>query len=165
MEGRTPSNPLKVFRGKGAALCVESAAFSIIIAAFRGKSVASSSLSAPLPLFLLLLHLLLSFSGFRRRARARALPEELANAGFTAAVAGLKAGDRITGLNGQAVSELDALADAVGKLKAGDKLAIKFVRGGDEKETAVVGGSAEGEAKLVTDAPKEEKKEENAGKR
>ena len=87
---------------------------------------------------------------------------EEVDAGFTAAVAGLKAGDRITGLNGQSVTELDALADAVGKLKAGDKLAIKFVRGGEDQETAVVGGSAEGEARLVADAPR--RREGRAGR-
>jgi S1-C subfamily serine protease len=84
---------------------------------------------------------------------------EEVDAGFTAAVAGLKAGDRITGLNGQNVTELDALADAVSKLKSGDKLAIKFVRDGAVQEASVVGGSSEGEAKLVQDAPKEEKKD------
>ena len=87
---------------------------------------------------------------------------EEVDAGFTAAAAGLKAGDRITGLNGKGVKELDALADAVGKLKAGEQIAIKFVRGGEAHEATVVGGSAEGEAKLVTDAPKEEKKDEPA---
>ena len=89
---------------------------------------------------------------------------EEVDAGFTAAAAGLKSGDRITELNGKAVSELDALADAVGKLNGGDTLSIKFVRDGETHEASVVGGSAEGEAKLVTDAPKDDKKDADAAK-
>ncbi|RZU98555.1 DegQ family serine endoprotease [Spiribacter vilamensis] len=52
-----------------------------------------------------------------------------------AAEAGLEAGDIVTGVNGTAIPDANAMANAIGLLKIGDEVDITYVRDGEERTT------------------------------
>lgn len=63
-----------------------------------------------------------------------------------AAEAGLEAGDIVTTVNGTAISDANAMANAIGLLKIGDEVDITFVRNGESQTaTATVGDPAVGQ--------------------
>jgi putative serine protease PepD len=63
-------------------------------------------------------------------------------AGGAAAEAGLKAGDTITAIDGQAVSDADALASLIASHQPGDALKVTYTRDGASRTTTVKLGSA-----------------------
>jgi S1-C subfamily serine protease len=69
--------------------------------------------------------------------------------GFTGAVAGLKKGDRLTRLNGQAVDNIDRVAAELKKVHAGDELSLTWARGEETIEARVVGAHGKDGAKLL----------------
>lgn len=93
------------------------------------------------------------------------LVAESVEEGFTGSVAGLKAGDKLTHLNGK---ELKTIEDIQGELKKavdGDKLVFAFSRGDEKLTASVVGAAGKGGAKLLAsesskkpEKPKEEPK-------
>lgn len=63
-----------------------------------------------------------------------------------AAEAGLEAGDIVTAVNGTAISDANAMANAIGLLKIGDEVDITFVRNGESQTaTATVADPAVGQ--------------------
>ena len=74
-----------------------------------------------------------------------------------AAAAGLKAGDVIVKLNGDAVKSPGELTRKVGALKPGDKADVTYIRGGDEKSASVTLGSVQAEKTAAADEKAEPK--------
>jgi len=83
--------------------------------------------------------------------------------GFTGSTAGLKAGDKITHLNGKELKTLEDVQGELKKLVDGDKLVIAFSRGEEKVTVSVLGAHGKGGAKVlasesVKPKPKEEPK-------
>ena len=70
--------------------------------------------------------------------------------GFTGKAAGVQKGDRITGVNGKAVKTLDELEALLKKIRSGQEVALRLVRGEETIDVVVVGSSDKGGAKLVS---------------
>ena len=70
--------------------------------------------------------------------------------GFTGKAAGVQKGDRITGVNGKAVKTLDELETLLKKIRSGQEVALRLVRGEETIDVVVVGSSDKGGAKLVS---------------
>ena len=70
--------------------------------------------------------------------------------GFTGKAAGVQKGDRITGVNGKAVKTLDELESLLKKIRSGQEVALRLVRGEETIDVVVVGSSDKGGAKLVS---------------
>lgn len=84
--------------------------------------------------------------------------------GFTGEAAGIQKGDRITRLNGKEVKSLDELEALLKKVKSGQEVSMRLVRGEETLDVVVVGSSRKGGAKLVsTKSTKPEKKDPKPG--
>lgn len=70
--------------------------------------------------------------------------------GFTGKAAGVQKGDRITGVNGKAVKTLDELEALLKKIRSGQEVSLRLVRGEETIDVVVVGSSDKGGAKLVS---------------
>ena len=70
--------------------------------------------------------------------------------GCTGKAAGVQKGDRITGVNGKAVKTLDELEALLKKIRSGQEVALRLVRGEETIDVVVVGSSDKGGAKLVS---------------
>ena len=73
--------------------------------------------------------------------------------GGPAEKAGLKAGDLITQLDGEAVGGVQELVKSIGSHKAGDKVKLQFVRDGKAEEINVTLGEIPKD--LIKDPPKD----------
>jgi serine protease Do len=82
--------------------------------------------------------------GLGLKTAAGALVDQ-AEPGTPAAEAGLKSGDVITKLNGQAIKDAADLTRHVGALKPGDKVELSFLRDGAEKSANLTLGSQKAE--------------------
>jgi serine protease Do len=71
------------------------------------------------------------------------------NQGSAADVAGMKAGDLITSINGISVASTSQLQEVVGRYRPGDKLKISFLRGGKSMDVTAVLKNKLGEVALV----------------
>lgn len=71
------------------------------------------------------------------------------NQGSAADVAGMKAGDLITSINGISVASTSQLQEVVGRYRPGDKLKISFLRAGKSMEVTAVLKNKLGEVALV----------------
>ncbi|HVR75138.1 MAG TPA: PDZ domain-containing protein [Planctomycetota bacterium] len=71
-----------------------------------------------------------------------------------AAAGGVKPGDILKKVNGQDVSDVDKLKDAISKLKAGDKVTLVVSRGGKDEELKDIPLGAEGEKVAALERPK-----------
>jgi serine protease Do len=81
--------------------------------------------------------------------------------GFTGAVAGLKAGDRLTHLNGKELKSLEDVQGEIKKLVEGDKLVLIYKRGEEVITVSVLGAHGkEGSKLLATESQKPKPKEE-----
>jgi serine protease Do len=75
-----------------------------------------------------------------------------------AASAGLKSGDVIVKLNGEAVASPGDLTRKVGALKPGEKAELTYLRNGDEKTASITLASLDGEKTAAADQDKAEPK-------
>jgi S1-C subfamily serine protease len=90
-----------------------------------------------------------------------ALHVEAVDDGFTGGVAGLKAGDKITHLNGKELKTLEDIAGELKKVVEGDKLVIIHKRGDETITVNVVGAHGKDGAKVVArESKKPQPKEE-----
>ncbi len=82
--------------------------------------------------------------------------------GFTGSIAGLKVDDRLTKVNGVAVTTFEEIGAALGKVRSGDRLDLGVQRGDETLTLSVIGSHEKGKAKLVasTVAKKPAKKED-----
>ena len=71
-----------------------------------------------------------------------------------AAAGGVKPGDVLKKVNGQDVSDVEKLKDALSKLKAGDKVTLVVTRGGKDEELKDIPLGAEGEKVVAPERPK-----------
>ena len=69
--------------------------------------------------------------------------------GGSAAAAGIKVDDVITGIDGKQVKSMAELQEALAKHRPGDKVSIKLVRDKDEKELELTLKNAQGNTKVV----------------
>jgi serine protease Do len=89
--------------------------------------------------------------GLGMKTAAGSLVDEV-EPGTPAADAGLKSGDVITKLNGQAVKDAADLTRRVGALKPGDKAEVSFLRDGAEKTVSIALSSQKGEKSAKTES-------------
>ncbi|MFX5287216.1 PDZ domain-containing protein, partial [Acinetobacter baumannii] len=75
-----------------------------------------------------------------------------AQAGKPGAVAGLKPGDIILSVNGQAVKDSADLTRKIGSLKPGETAELKVFHDGGEKTVSVKLGSLSGNGAVTADA-------------
>lgn len=71
------------------------------------------------------------------------------NEGSSAGKAGLKEGDVITGINGVSVNSSSELQEQVARYRPGDKIKVKYVRGGKVNETQAVLKNKMGDTGIV----------------
>ncbi len=88
--------------------------------------------------------------GLGLKAAGGALVDQ-SNPGTPAAEAGLKSGDVITKLNGQAIKDAADLTRRVGALKPGDNAEISFLRDGKERTADITLGSRKEEKSAKAD--------------